>query len=61
MKFYEDVWEIEKFLGQGNYSGVMVRIVESYEGMFVGVRKVEFQKEMLEFYLCYWSEEKKFE
>lgn len=61
MKFYEDAWEIEKSLGQGNHSGVMVRIVESYEGMLAGVRKAEFQKETLEFYLRYWSEEKKFE
>ena len=61
MTFYEDAWEIEKSLGQGNHSGVMVRIVESYEELLAGVRKAEFQKETLEFYLRYWSEEKKFE
>ena len=60
-KYYQQAWEIEKSLGQGNHSGVMVRIVESYEGLLAGVRKAEFQKETLEFYLRYWSEEKKFE
>ena len=60
-KYYQQAWEIEKSLGQGNHSGVMVRIVESYEELLAGVRKAEFQKETLEFYLRYWSEEKKFE
>ena len=60
-KFYVDAWEIEKSLGQGNHSEVMVRIVDSYEGMLEGVRKAEFQKETLEFYLTYWNKEKNFE
>ncbi|KAJ7388343.1 hypothetical protein OS493_038283 [Desmophyllum pertusum] len=30
-EFYEEAWQIEKSLGQGNHSEVMVRIVQSYE------------------------------
>ena len=60
-EFYEEAWKIEKSLGQGNHSEVMVRIVESYEAMLEGVRKAEFQKETLEFYLRYWDEERDFE
>ena len=60
-EFYEDAWEIEKNLGHGNHSEVMVRIVESYEALLEGVRKKEFQKETFEFYQRYWTEEREFE
>ena len=60
-EFYEDAWEIEKNLGHGNHSEVMVRIVDSYEGMLEDVRKEEFQKETFEFYQRYWTEEREFE
>ena len=59
--FFEEAWQIEKSLGQGNHSEVMVRIVQSYEAMLRGVRKEEFQKETFEFYQCYWDEERNFE
>ncbi|KAJ7350160.1 hypothetical protein OS493_038107 [Desmophyllum pertusum] len=59
--FYEEAWQIEKSLGQGNHSEVMVRIVQSYEAMLRGVRKEEFQKETFEFYQCYWDEERNFQ
>ena len=60
-KFYQEAWEIEKSLAQGNHSEVMIRIVDSYEDMLEGARKDEFQKETFEFYLRYWNEEKHFE
>ena len=60
-EYYEQAWEIEKNLGQGNHSEVMVRIVESYEALLEGVRKKEFQKETFEFYQRYWTEEREFE
>ena len=60
-EYYEEAWSIEKSLGQGNHSEVMVRIVHSYEAMLEGVRKEEFQKESFEFYLRYWDEERKCE
>ena len=59
--YYAEAWEVEKSLGQGNHSEVMVRIVESYEAMLRGVRKTEFQNEWFEFYLRYWDEEREFE
>ena len=59
--FYEEAWEIEKSLRQGNHSEVMVRIVQSFEAMLEGERKAEFQKETLEFYQRYWNEERNFE
>ena len=59
--YYAEAWEVEKSLGQGNHSEVMVRIVHSYELMLQGVRKTEFQKEWFEFYLRYWDEERDFE
>ena len=44
-EFYEEAWEIEKSLGQGNHSEVMVRIVESYEAILLkGKRKISFDK-----------------
>jgi len=49
----EEAWEIEKSLGQGNHSEVMVRIVQSYEAMLDGVRKEEFKEETFDFYLRY--------
>ena len=61
-EFYEEAWEIEKSLGQGNHSEVMVRIVESYEAILLkGKRKNQFRQEALDFYLRYWDEEKAFE
>ena len=60
-EYYEEAWSIEKSLGQGNHSEVMVRIVHSYEPMLRGVRKEEFQKESFEFYLRYWDDERKCE
>ena len=61
-EFYEEAWEIEKSLGQGNHSEVMVRIIESYEAMLLkGKRKDEFRQEAFDFYLRYWNEERAFE
>ena len=59
--YYEQAWEIEKSLGAGNHSAVMVRIVDSYEPLLEGVRKEKFQKETFEFYQRYWTEEREFE
>ena len=59
-EFYDEAWKIEKSLGHGNHSEVMVRIVESYECMLLEVRKEQFQKEAVEFYLRYWDEEREF-
>ena len=60
-EFYEEAWEIEKSLGQGNHSEVMVRTVQSYEAMLDGVRKEEFKKETFDFYLRYWDKERDIE
>ena len=60
-EYYAEAWEVEKSLGQGNHSEVIVRIVQSYEAMLRGVRKIEFQKEWFEFYLRYWDEVREFE
>ena len=60
-KYYEEAWEIEKSLGQGNHSGVRDRIINGYEGMLLKERKRAFQKEVLEFYQRSWDEEKSFE
>ena len=60
-EYYEQAWEIEKSLGQGNHSEVMVRIVECYEVFLAGLKKEEFQKETFEFYQHYWNEEREFE
>ena len=61
-EFYEQAWEIEKSLGQGNHSEVMVRIIESYEAMLLkGKRKDQFRQEAFDFYLRYWDEERAFE
>ena len=59
-EFYEEAWEIEKSLGQGNHGEVMVRIVESYEAMLEGrdERKAEFQKETFEFYQRHWNKQR---
>ena len=59
--YYEQAWNIEKSLGQGNHSEVMVRIIEAYEALLTGVKKEEFQKETFEFYQRYWNEEREFE
>ena len=60
-EYYEQAWEIEKSLGQGNHSEVMVRIIDAYEALLRGERKKEFQKETFEFYQRYWTEEREFE
>ena len=60
-EYYEQAWDIEKSLGQGNHSEVMVRIIEAYEALLRDGRKKEFQKETLAFYQRYWDEERKFE
>ena len=61
-EFYEEAWEIEKSLGQGNHSEVMVRIIESYEAMLLkGKRKDQFRQEAFDFYLRYLNEERAFE
>ena len=58
-QFYEEAWEIEKSLGQGNHSEVMIRIVQGYEMLLEdGVRQAEYQKETFEFYQRYWNEER---
>ena len=35
-EYYEEAWEIEKSLGQGNHSEVRDRLIKSYEGMLHG-------------------------
>ena len=60
-EYYEEAWEIEKSLGQGNHSEVWDRIIKSYEGMLRGGRERAFQKEVFEFYQRWWDEEKSFE
>ena len=60
-QYYEEAWEIEKSLGQGNHSAVRDRIIKSYEQMLPKGRKRAFQKEVLEFYQRSWDEEKSFE
>ena len=61
-EFYEEAWKIEKSLGQGNHSEVVIRIVESYEAIpLKGKRKDQFRQEAFDFYLRYWEEERTFE
>ena len=60
-EYYEEAWEIEKSLGQGNHSEVRDRIIKSYEGMLPKGRKRAFHKEVVEFYQRSWDEEKSFE
>ena len=60
-EYYEEAWEIEKSLGQGNHSEVRDRIIKSYEDILPKGRKRAFQKEVLEFYQRSWDEEKSFE
>ncbi len=60
-EYYAEAWKVEKSLGQGNHSEIMVRLVQTYEAMLRGVGKAEFQKEWFEFYLRYWNEEREFE
>ena len=60
-EYYKQAWEIEKSLGQGNHSEVMVRIIEGHEVSLTGSKKEEFQKETFEFYQRYWNEEREFE
>ena len=60
-EYYEEAWEIEKSLGQGNHSEVWDRIIKSYEGILRGGRERAFQKEVFEFYQRWWDEEKSFE
>ena len=60
-EYYEEAWEIEKSLGQGNHSEVRDRIIKIYEGMLPKGRKRAFQKEVVEFYQRSWDEEKSFE
>ena len=60
-EYYEEAWEIEKSLGQGNHSEVRDRIIKSYEEKLPKGRKMAFQKEVLEFYQRSWDEEKSFE
>ncbi len=60
-EYFAAAWEVEKSLGQGNHSEIMVRLVQNFEAMIRGVRKEAFQKEWFEFYLRYWDEEREFE
>ena len=61
-EFYEQAWEIEKSLGQGNHSEVMVSIVEGYEAILrKGERKDQFRQEAFHFFLRHWDEERAFE
>ena len=60
-EYYEEAWEIEKSLGQGNHSEVRDRIIKRYEGMLPKGRKRAFHKEVVEFYQRSWDEEKSFE
>lgn len=55
-EYYEEAWKIEKSLGPGNHSEVMVRIIESFEAVLLrGKRKDRFRQEALHFYLRYWA------
>ncbi|XP_068705560.1 uncharacterized protein [Montipora foliosa] len=58
--FFEEAWEIEKSLGNANYSEVRDRIVEGYEYILQGRKKEVFKKEALEFYQRLWDDEKEF-
>ena len=60
-EYYQEAWEIEKSLGQGNHSEVRDRIIMNYKGMLRGERKRAFQREVSEFYQRSWDEEKSFE
>ena len=60
-EYYEEAWEIEKSLGQGNHSEVRDRIIQSYEEVLRGERKKAFKREVLEFYKRCWEKEKEFE
>ena len=46
-EYYEEAWEIEKSLGQGNHSEVRDRIIQSYEEVLRGERKESVQKRSL--------------
>ena len=56
-EYYTEAWKIEKSLGQGNHSKLMVRIVQRYEAILTGMTKKEFQKKWLELNLRYWGED----
>ena len=57
-EYYEEAWEIEKTLGQGNHSEVRDKIISSYGERLSGRRKKVFEEEVLEFYKRCWDEER---
>ena len=57
-EYYEEAWEIEKSLGQGNHSEVRDRIIASYRKKLSGERKKVFEEEVFEFYKRCWDEER---
>ncbi|XP_015775027.1 PREDICTED: uncharacterized protein LOC107353218 [Acropora digitifera] len=57
-EYYEEAWEIEKTLGQGNHSEVRDRIITSYGKTLSGRRKKVFEEEVFEFYKRCWDEER---
>ncbi|XP_044170022.1 uncharacterized protein LOC122954060 [Acropora millepora] len=57
-EYYEEAWEIEKTLGQGNHSEVRDKIISSYGERLSGRRKKVFEEEVFEFYKRCWDEER---
>ena len=57
-EYYEEAWEIEKSLGQGNHSEVCDRIISRYRERLRGRRKSVFEEEVFEFYKRCWDEER---
>ena len=57
-EYYEEAWEIEKSLGQGNHSEVRDRIIASYRKKLSGEKKKVFEEEVFEFYKRCWDEER---
>ena len=57
-EYYEEAWEIEKSLGQGNHSEVRDRIISRYRKRLSGRRKKVFEDELFEFCKRCWDEER---
>ena len=57
-EYYEEAWQIEKSLGQGNHSEVRDRIISSYRKKLSEERKNVFEEEVFEFYKRCWDEER---
>ncbi|KAK2560327.1 Nephrocystin-3 [Acropora cervicornis] len=57
-EYYEEAWQIERSLGQGNHSEVRDRIISSYRKKLSEERKKVFEEEVFEFYRRCWDEER---